>query len=446
MVDSQRIPPQAIEAEQSVLGSILQNTEALHVGIEMLKADYFYLPKHRKIFAAIKHLINTGISIDTLTVGDELAARGQLDDIGRRKYLFDLCDSVVNFANIEDHCNLIIETSIKNEVINQASKLIDEACNPDTPSDNLLDRMEGAVQEGRNRRPIGNKILPLKSLTSDTIERLRKINSGEIKPGLMSGFPDIDRLTLGFQPEDLIIIGARPSVGKTSLARNIIEHIVLCENTGVLLFSVEMARRVIVEQFLCSKARVSHHDLKSGKPIDWDALLEAERLFQEGADILIDGSPSIGLAELQSRAGRMVRQHKIGLVAVDYLQLIIGPESESKRIEIGAISAGLKALARELKMPVVALSQLARLEKGKDRRPEISDLRESGNIEADADVVILIHRKANDHGIMGEEAEIIIAKQRIGPTAVIDCQFRKDTTRFEMTVKKEYTPRGAWNE
>lgn len=431
-----RIPPQALEAEQSILGMAFFDAECRQVALELLKPSYFYDPRHRKIFAAIRHLANEGIAIDQVTIADRLKEVNEWKDIGI-DYLYTLAGYTATPDQIAARCQIVIRESIRNHIINELIPINRNAYDPGYETDNLLENLEGVLQEARNRRPVKDAILPLKSLTTDVIEHLRKVNAGEIDPGLYTGLTDLDRLTLGLQPEDLIIIGARPSVGKTSLARNIIEHVVLHEKTEVLLFSVEMARRVIVEQMLCSKARVSHHDLKSRKLINWDAILEAERLFNDGSDLHIDGSPAIRLSDLRMRAGHVCKKHKIGLIVIDYLQLVIGPDSESLRVETNAISAGFKAMARELKIPVMALSQLRRLDKGKDRRPELADLKESGNIEADADVVVLIHRPANDHGIMGEKAEIIVAKQRIGPTAVIDCRFIKEITRFEMATKEE---------
>jgi replicative DNA helicase len=430
------IPPQAIEAEQSVLGSILQNTEALHVAIEMLKEEYFYLPRHRKVFSAIRKLYEDSSAIDLITVPDELAARGQLEDIGGRNYLFDLTDSVVIFANIEDHARLVIESAVKNQLINNCSEIIGRSYEPGNSSDDLLDYAERKIFAIKEESLKGD-FVALRNILPQTFEQIEEYakREGHVT-GLPTGYPDLDSLTAGFQKSDLIIIAGRPSMGKTALALNIAENAAVNRSIPVIIFSLEMAKEQLAQRLLCSRARISSHQMRTGRIADhqWTNLSIAVGPLSE-APIYLDDSATLTVMEIRAKSRRMKLKYDIGLVVIDYLQLVRGPRNpESRQQEITYISQSLKALARELKVPVVALSQLSRQVemRGRDSRPQLSDLRESGALEQDADVVIFIHRQRDDDGSLGTTAEIIVGKQRNGPTGVINLHFVKDFARFEL--------------
>ena len=434
---NERIPPQAIEAEQSVLGSILQNTEALHVGMEMLKDDYFYLPKHRKIFAAIRKVYEDSNAIDLLTIPDELIKRGQLDEVGGRRYLMDLTDTVVNFANIEDHARIVIEAAVKNHLINDCSHIINRCYDPGNNADDLLDYAERKIFAIKDESLKGD-FVALRNILPQTFEEIEEYakREGHVT-GLPTGYPELDSLTAGFQKSDLIIIAGRPSMGKTAFALNIAENAAVNRGIPIIIFSLEMAKEQLAQRLLCSRARISSHQMRTGRIADhqWTNLSIAVGPLSE-APIFLDDSPSLTVMEIRAKARRMKLKHDVGLILIDYMQLVRGQKSpESRQQEITYISQSLKALARELKVPVVALSQLSRQVemRGKDSRPQLSDLRESGAIEQDADLVIFIHRQRDDDGSLGSVAEIIIGKQRNGPTGVITLHFVKDYARFELT-------------
>lgn len=429
-----RIPPQAIEAEQHIIGACITDPECRAIALEQLQADYFYDPRHQEMFRAVKHLAADNTHIDQVTLIDRLKEVGQYEDIGI-DYIYTVTGQVSTPESIQSHIRLIINASIKYSLAFKCGLIGDKSQDPYTDPDELLGELEGFAGQLRDRQPIGNRIIPASSLMQSRIDELGKINRKEIEPGLKSGLVDLDALTLGFQPSDLIVIGGRPSDGKTSLGLNIIEHVALVERTPVLLFSLEMARFAIIDRLLCAKARISSHDIKSGRVVDWEAINDASKAFSEVAEIHVDDSAILTIGEIRSRTQRVIRQHQVGLIVIDYLQLATSPGAQDKRIETGEISGGLKALAKDVKLPVIALSQLKRLDKGKDRRPELQDLRESGAIEADADVVIFVWRKADSHGIKGNEGEIILAKQRNGPTGVIESVFIKEYTRWECKAR-----------
>ena len=433
---NEKIPPQAVEAEQSVLGSILQNAEALHVGIEMLKDEYFYLPKHRKIFAAIRKLYEGSSAIDLITVPDELAGRGELEDVGGRRYLLDLTDSVVNFANIEDHARLVVEAAVKNQLINDCGDIINRTFDPGNPADDLLDYAERKIFAIKEDSLKGD-FVALRNILPQTFEQIEEYakREGHVT-GLSTGFNDLDQLTAGFQKSELIIIAGRPSMGKTAFALNIAEHVAVNNGIPVIVFSLEMAKEQLAQRLLCSRARISSHQMRTGRIADhqWTNLSIAVGPLSE-APIYLDDSASLTVMEIRAKARRMKLKYDIGLILVDYMQLVRGQKNpESRQQEITYISQSLKALARELKVPVVALSQLSRQVemRGREAKPQLSDLRESGAIEQDADLVLFIHRMRDDDGSLGPTAEIIIGKQRNGPTGIINLAFVKDYARFEL--------------
>ncbi len=437
MVDKiQRIPPQAIEAEQSILGAMLQHENALHFGIETLKEYSFYVPKHRKIFAAIEGLYNSSNAVDLLTVPDELTSRDQLDEIGGRKYLLDLVDSVVTVSNIEDHIRIVVEAAIKNQLITDCSDVISRCYDPSFSADDLLDYSEKkifAIKEAALR----GDFIALKEILPQTFEQIEEYSKREGHvTGISTGFIDLDIKTAGFQRAELIIVAGRPSMGKTAFALNVAEYAAIEKSIPVCIFSLEMTKEQLAQRLLCSRARISSHQLKTGRIADhqWTNLSIAVGPLSE-APIYLDDSPTLTIMEIRAKARRMKLRHDIGLIVIDYLQLVRGlAKPESRQIEMTYVSQSLKALARELKVPVVALSQLSRQVeiRGKDAKPQLSDLRESGAIEQDADVVLFIHRTRDEEGRLGSDAEIIIGKQRNGPTGIVPLTFVKDYTRFEL--------------
>jgi replicative DNA helicase len=432
----QRIPPQAIDAEQSVLGAIMQNTEALHVAIEMLKADYFYIPKHRKIFGAIQNLYEMSSAVDLVTVADELSKQGCLEEIGGRRYLADLTDSVVTFSNVEDYARLVIEAAVKNQLINESSEIINRSYDPSNTADDLLDFAERKIFSIKEDSLKGD-FMPLKTILPITFEQIEEYakREGHVT-GIPTGFPELDQLTAGLQKSDLIIIAGRPSMGKTSFALNIAEYVAVNRNIPVIIFSLEMAKEQLAQRLLCSRARISAHQMRTGRIADhqWTNLSIAVGPLSE-APIFLDDSASLTVMEIRAKARRMKLKYDIGLIVIDYLQLVRGQKHpESRQQEITYISQSLKALARELKVPVVALSQLSRQVemRGREAKPQLSDLRESGAIEQDADVVIFIHRGREDDGSLSSAVDVIIGKQRNGPTGIINLAFVKDYARFEL--------------
>jgi len=432
----EKLPPQAIEAEQSILGAMLQHPDALHAGIEGLKEEYFYVPKHRKIFAAIRSLFESSNAIDLITVPDELASRGVLDEVGGRRYLLDLVDSVVTFANIEDHIRIVVEAAVKNQLIADCSDIINRCYDHTISADDVLDYSERkifAIKEGSLR----SDFVPIKSILPHTFEEIEKYSKREGHvTGVPTGFQQLDTLTAGLQNSDLIIIAGRPSMGKTAFALNIAEYVAIEKGIPVGLFSLEMTKEQLAQRMLCSRAKISNHQLKTGRIADhqWTNLSIAVGPLSE-APIYLDDSATLSVMEIRAKARRQKMRYDIGLVIVDYLQLVRGQSNiESRQLEITYISQSLKALARELKVPVIALSQLSRQVeiRGKDARPQLSDLRESGAIEQDADLVLFIHRSRDDEGHLGPVADIIIGKQRNGPTGIVPLAFVKEFARFEL--------------
>ncbi len=431
-----KIPPQAIEAEQSIIGAMLQHTEALHVGLETLKEEYFYVPKHRKIFSAIKKLFEDSSAVDLITVPDELSNRSQLEDVGGRRYLLDLVDSVVTFSNIEDHIRIVTEAAVKNQLIADCTGIVNRCYDPGITAEVILDYSESKIFAIKEESLKGD-FIALRDILPQTFEQIEEYSKREGHvTGVPTGFPELDTLTSGFQNSELIIIAGRPSMGKTAFALNVAEYVAVEKKIPVCVFSLEMAKEQLAQRLLCSRARISAHHLKTGRIADhqWTNLSIAVGPLSE-APIYLDDSASLSVMEIRAKARRLKLRYDIGMVVVDYLQLVRGRSNpESRQQEITYVSQSLKALARELKVPVVALSQLSRQVeiRGKDARPQLSDLRDSGAIEQDADLVMFIHRPRDDEGHLGSIAEIIIGKQRNGPTGLIKLTFVKDIVRFEL--------------
>jgi len=438
-----RIPPQAVDIEAQVLGAMLLEREAIAKVLEMVDEGAFYADYHRKIFLGMIALFERSEPVDIITLAEELRRRAQLDLIGGETYLVELTTKVSSGANVEYHARIILEKAIMRAMIVAGSTLVNKAYNPAEDAFNLLDQSAQAIYTISEKR-LKRSFSTMHSAVHTTIEGLEAIHGkGSGVTGIPTGFRDLDGLTGGWQNTDLIIIAGRPSAGKTAfalaLARNAAKH--MERPTGVGIFSLEMSTNQLVTRLLCSEAKVDAHALRTGRLVeeDWKRLsIAAGRLTQ--APMYLDDTASIGILELRAKARRLKAERNIGLIVVDYLQLMQGPNNaESREKEIAAISRSLKALAKELTIPVIALSQLSRaVEARSDKRPILSDLRESGAIEQDSDVVIFVHRPemylepdTDRYREMQGMADIIVAKQRNGPTDDLKLAFVHRYAAFE---------------
>lgn len=426
---SGRSAPWDNAAEQAVLGAMMLDQNAALRAAELLDQSHFYREGHRRLFRAMARLVQQGSVIDPVTLRDELMRQGELDDSGGVEYLAELVDSVTSTANLEAHAKIIRDKAVIRQLIETATNIIGEAYEQRTTANELLDVAESRVfliSQTRHERGFTR----IKEMLSDTIERIETLQkSGKTVTGVASGFKDLDDLTSGFQRSDLIIVAARPSMGKTAFCLNIAAHAAIEDDVGVALFSLEMSKESLVQRLLSSEAWVDSQKVRRGglRDSDFTNLAKAAGRLHS-CPMWIDDTPSLSLLEMRSKARRLKAQNEVGLIVVDYLQLMRAPEKSENRVqEISEISRSLKALARELETPVVALSQLSRAteQRGGDRRPILSDLRDSGAIEQDADVVIFIHRpemykspeESRAEGLEGK-AEIIVGKQRNGPTEI----------------------------
>lgn len=426
-----RVPPQNIEAEQSVLGSMLLDRNALIAATEILEAGAFYHDSHRVIFQAMIDLYNRAEPVDTVTLCEELRSHHQLEGVGGASYIAELSNAVPTAANVEYYARIVHEKSVLRRMLEASATIAKEVYDSEDEVDVLLDRAEKAIFDIAERR--GEKqYAGLRDILVETFEHIEMLHSqkGEVV-GVPTGFKDLDRMTSGFHPAELIILAARPSQGKTTLCLNIAMHAALEAKVPVALFSLEMAKVQLAQRLLCAEANVNAHRLRTGylRDEDWPRLSRAFGRLSE-APIYIDDSPNLSIMEVRARARRMKSEHDIGLVVIDYLQLMhVKGRAENRQQEISEISRGLKALARELNAPVLALSQLNRqVEQRQDHRPQLSDLRESGAIEQDADLVSFIYHnpeRENDSLV-----DIVVAKQRNGPTGSVQLVFLKEIGRF----------------
>ncbi|MDI3533938.1 MAG: replicative helicase [Thermosediminibacterales bacterium] len=432
---SQRVPPQNIEAEQSVLGSMLIEKEAIVSAAEILTGDDFYKEAHQKIFETIEELSNRGEPVDLITVVEELRKKNQLESVGGMTYIASLANSVPTAANVEHYAKIVKEKSLLRKLIYAATKMASMGYEGSSDIEEILDEAERLVFEIAQKRSVSD-FYPIKDVIMQTFDRIEQLynNKGSMT-GVPSGFPDLDRLTSGFQPSDLILIAARPSMGKTSFALNISQYAAIRAKVPVAIFSLEMSKEQLVQRMLCAEANIDSHKLRSGQleDDDWPRLARAMGPLSE-ADIFIDDTPGISVMEMRAKARRLKAEKGLGLIVIDYLQLMQGRgNTENRQQEISEISRSLKALARELNVPVIALSQLSRApEQRQDHKPILSDLRESGSQEQDSDVVIFLYRDEyyNPNTDKRNIAEVIIAKQRNGPTGVVELVWLKQFTKF----------------
>ena len=438
----EKIPPQNLEAEMAVLGSMLIDEDAISVAIESLGRDSFYKDTHKRIFEAVLDLYNANKAVDLITLTDTLKRNGVLDEIGGVSFLTALVNSVPTAANISHYTNIVKEKSTLRNLINSATRIVSLCYESEDNVSEVVDNAERLVFEVSDSRP-QSSYLHLKEIIKDSIEKIDRLYQKKAHvTGIPTGFIDFDRITSGLQASDLIVIAGRPSMGKSALAIGIAEYAGVMEKIPVAIFSLEMSKEQLVQRMLCAHARVDAHKVRTGylTPSDWPHLTAAAGKLSE-APIFIDDAPSISVMELRAKARRLKAHHDIQLIILDYLQLMRGDARvENRQQEISDISRSLKALARELRVPIVAISQLSRaVEARSDHRPQLSDLRESGAIEQDADVVVLILREEyyNPHPENQGIAEIIIAKQRNGPVGSMKLAFIKEYTRFENIARME---------
>ena len=431
-----KIPPQQIEAEQSLLGGILIDNEGLSAALEIIRGDEFYRESHRIIYRAIQELFERNEPIDLITMADFLAEKNKLEAVGGASYLASLIESVPSASNVAAYAKIINEKALLRRLI-QASNEITGWCYGGGKSvEEILDHAEASIFSITENR-IRSSYFPIKEVVKKSIETIESFQEvRESVTGVPSHYTDLDRLTAGFQPSDLIIIAGRPSMGKTAFSLCIARNAALDSGVPVGYFSLEMSKEQLAMRLLCSEARVDSHKIRTGflSQQECAKMLTAAGYFME-APIYIDDTPAISTLELRAKARRMKADRGLGMIVVDYLQLMRSREgTERREQEISEISRSLKALAKELYIPVIALSQLNRkVEERHDKRPQLSDLRESGAIEQDADVIAFIYRdevynpETTDKGI----AEISISKQRNGPTGKAKLAFINAYTRFE---------------
>jgi replicative DNA helicase len=431
-----RMPPQDVAAEMAVLGAMLIEREAVSKAFELLDETSFYKTDHQRIFQAMQRLFERSEPIDTLTLSAELQKAGELEAVGGAYYLTELAARVPSAANVTYHARIVLEKSLLRKLISVSTAISAEAYEGAENVGDLLDRAEQQIfslSERRLRRGF-ESISPILNKTFETIEGYHQRQG--VVTGVATGFSKLDELTSGFQKSDLIIVAGRPSMGKTAFCLNIARNAAVDNGIGVGFFSLEMASYQLAMRLLCSEARVNAHSVRTGKlPKDQWSRLSMSVGKLANAPIYIDDAPAMTVMEIRAKARRLVAEKNVGLFVVDYLQLVRGPKSsESRQIEISMISQSLKALAKELDVPVIALSQLSRAveQRGGDRRPILSDLRESGAIEQDADVVLFVYRpEVYDRSEIEGLSEIIIGKQRNGPTGIVKLVFLKDFVLFK---------------
>jgi replicative DNA helicase len=438
----EKIPPQNLEAEMAVLGSMLLDENAIFVACESIDKDSFYKDSHSKIFEAIISLYNSNKAVDLITLTDELKRYAVLDEIGGVSYLTSLANIVPTSANISHYVNIVKEKSILRTLINNATKIVSLCYESEGNIDEVVDSAERYIFEVSDARPKGSCLL-LKEVVKDSIETIDKLYQKKAHvTGIPTGYIDFDIKTAGLHASDLIVVAGRPSMGKSAFALGIIEYAGVVEKLPTAIFSLEMSKEQLVQRMLCTHARVDAHKVRTGylATSDWPRLTAAAGKLSE-APIFIDDTPAISIMELRAKARRLKAHEDIRLIVLDYLQLMRGSSNiENRQQEISEISRCLKALARELGVPIVAISQLSRaVEARTDHRPQLSDLRESGAIEQDADVVVLILREEYYNPTSENQgmAEIIISKQRNGPVGSLKLAFIKEYARFENIVRIE---------
>jgi len=446
-----KLQPQSVEAERSVIGALLISSDSWDGVAEVVAAADFYRPEHRAIFRQIALLVDRGEPVDVVTVSDRLLATGELDAAGGHTYLAELAEQTPTASNVRAYAKAVRERSVLRQLINAAQNIASAGFNPEGRSaEELVDEAERLIMQISESGQKAGGPRDMEGLLKGAIDRIEELyNTGGDITGLTTGFIDLDRMTSGLQPSDLVIVAGRPSMGKTSFALNLIENAALVSERPLMVFSMEMPAEQLVIRMLSSLGRIDQSRVRNGKleQDDWPKLASATEKLK-GTQVFIDDTPALTPTELRSRVRKLVReQGALGMIMVDYLQLMrVAGANEGRTAEISEISRSLKAIAKEFKVPVVALSQLNRsLEQRPNKRPVNSDLRESGAIEQDADVIMFIYRDevynedSPDKGV----AEIIIGKQRNGPIGTCRLSFQGQFTRFENLARNDYEHYGA---
>lgn len=437
----ERSLPSSVDAERSLLGSVLVNNENYYRIVEFLRPEDFYLDSHRVIFRNMTTLMENSKGIDLITLQDELLRNASLESAGGIAYLSGLLEGMPYLVNIENYIEIIRDKALLRQMISSASKTIADCFDQAEPADAILDQAEQALFNLSEHRTKSG-FIAIRDMEQDTQKLLTKLyEDREMITGVPTGFQDLDRMTSGFQPGDLVILAARPSMGKTALALNMAEHVALKKGLPVGIFSLEMSKQQLLMRFLCAESMVDAHKVRTGylAKDDFHQLIDALAVVTR-APLYIDDSSSLTIMEMRAKSRRLKAEHGLSMLIVDYLQLMSGYGRVENRVqEISGISRGLKALAKELEVPIIALSQLSRAPEQRqgDHRPQLSDLRESGSIEQDADVVLFIYREEvykRDEENEGK-ADLIISKQRNGPIGVVRLAFLKQYTKFETLLE-----------
>jgi replicative DNA helicase len=442
-----KIPPHSLEAERAVLGAILFERESLPRALELLQPSDFYKEGHRTVYATMLELFERSEPIDLTTLTAELSRDGSLEEVGGLATLAGLAEEGATAAHLMAYAGIVREKAHLRELIRIATEIIGQAMEAAEDVERVVDDAERKIFQISQRRLQGSAV-PVRAILKDTFEHIERLyERKEHVTGLASGFPKLDEMTSGFQPSDFVIIAGRPSMGKTAFALNIARHAGVEHGKKVLALSLEMTREQLVQRLLCAEARVDSHRVRTGylDARDWSRLSHAAGRLSE-APIFIDDSPGLSVLEARAKARRMAAEHGLDLVVIDYLQLMRGRNPENRQQEISEISRSLKALAKELGVPVVALSQLSRAvetRQVRDYKPQLSDLRESGALEQDADVILFVYR-AERYGLVPEDgekvAEIIIGKQRNGPVGNVKLTFIAEYASFENLASPDRVP------
>jgi replicative DNA helicase len=438
-----KLPPQSIEAEESLLGGVLLDNAAMDRALEFVTPADFYRETHRKIMRAMVELNQRGEPVDLVTLAEVLKTRGELTEVGGATYLAELAEKVPTAANTAYYARIVRQKAVLRSLIQTATEIATLGYESAVDVDEFLDQAEHRIFEISERK-VRPTFFRIRDIMVDSMKAIEQLyERKELVTGVPSGFVDLDRLTAGFQPSDLVIIAGRPSMGKTAFALNIAEYAAVTSKLGVAIFSLEMSKEQLVLRMLCSEARVDQSRVRAGFAAERDfpkLALAASRLAD--SPIYIDDTPALSVLELRAKARRLKREResKLGMVIVDYLQLMRGHDgADNREQEISGISRSLKALAKELDVPVVALSQLNRqVETRAEKRPVMADLRESGAIEQDADVIAFLYRPiVYDKNAEERDAEVIVAKQRNGPIGTVPLTFMSEYTRFENRAEEE---------
>lgn len=450
-MDQSRIPPNNLEAEQAVIGAIFLEPEALSTAAERIGPADFYRTNHQVVFEAMMHLFERGEPIDLVTVTAWLSSAEKLDIAGGVTYLTDLAGSVPTAANIDYYCKIVEEKALLRRLIQAATDIVTQTFSREDEVEEVLDEAEKSILEVAGRKN-AQVFKPIKDVLIDVYANIELLHHAKDDvTGIPTGYRDLDRMTSGFQRNDLIIIAARPSMGKTAFALNIAQNVAINTDENVAIFSLEMGAEQLVQRMLSAEGNIDSQRLRTGKlnKDDWGKLTLAMGSLSH-AGIYIDDSPGIRVADIRSKCRRLKQEHGLGMIIIDYLQLISGSEKsrENRQQEVSEISRSLKGLARELEVPLIALSQLSRsVESRQDKRPMMSDLRESGSIEQDADIVGFLYRDDYyDNEAENQTIEIILSKQRNGPTGTVELAFVKEFNKFvdlDYRYQGENAPVGA---